>query len=185
MKDYYKNIPGYLYEDEAAVLQKHAEDKTVLEVGAMCGRSTCCLAAVAKEVHTVDSFDVLCLVPDHGVLSGKTIQEMFLKNISVFHNITPVFGRSGDALPHLPDELFDVLFIDGDHRRNSVALDFLLSIPKMKKSFKVFFHDYDEYSWWDMAGEAKWDVAGVVNSIRKLTGVDLKVVKSLAWFEFI
>lgn len=56
MAKHWTEIQGWLSEAEGGELQMLAAGKTVLEIGAWKGRSTICLASVAKHVVTVDHF---------------------------------------------------------------------------------------------------------------------------------
>ena len=129
----WNQISGFFREEEAEELSRLAQGKVCLEIGALYGRSTVCLAEVALQVHTVDTFrdawDGNRQLEDSE--SGSMLPD-FLHNTEGYNNITVHHGRSEDMVPVLPTEFFDLVFIDGSHIYEDVWLDTVMTWEKLK-----------------------------------------------------
>ena len=121
------------------VLGPHAQRTTrMLEIGAYEGRSTVwflanVLAQAESELTCVDIFSEARweLRFDHNVqISGAAAKVQKLK------------GRSGDLLPGLPANHYDVIYVDGSHEAGDVLLDALLCWPLLKPDGILIFDDY-------------------------------------------
>jgi len=132
------DVAGWLSEDEGKELARLAAGKVVLEIGAYCGRSTICLAQKARSVGTIDPFD------GRGTeVPGETFQ-LFSKNVTahgVANRVNVLHGTSEDILPSLPP-VYDLVFIDGAHDRESVLRDAELATAVLKPGGVLVFHDY-------------------------------------------
>lgn len=125
---------GWLSNDDIAELQRLADGKVVLELGAWKGRSTMVLSEVAHYVVSIDRHQG---IEDVG---GEDSLPDYLTAIRPLANVAIVVARFQDFLPLL-DESFDLVFIDGDHDFDSVQRDITLALllnPKV-----VAFHDWD------------------------------------------
>lgn len=132
------DVAGWLTEAEGAELARLAEGKDVLEIGAYCGRSTICEAQVAKTVAVVDTFD------GRGTAQEGNTRATFDRNLArygVTDRVTVHKGESGVVLPCLPP-IFDLVFIDGSHDRESVAADAALASSVLRPGGLLAFHDY-------------------------------------------
>jgi hypothetical protein len=134
------NISGFLDESEGRCLQEQCKDKVVLEIGSLYGKSSAAIAAVAISVHCNDTFSADG--DGQSQLGILTSYNDFLVNTKGYPNITPVVGKSLDRVPTLPDEFFDVIFIDADHHHESVIADTLVALPKLKSDGFFLYHDY-------------------------------------------
>jgi hypothetical protein len=129
---------GWLTEAEGAELARLAEGKAVLEVGAYCGRSTICLAQTAHTMATVDTFD------GRGTAQAGNTRATFDRNLQrygVDEKVCVYVGTSGSVLPNLPP-IYDLVFIDGSHDRESVAADARLAAALLRPGGLLAFHDY-------------------------------------------
>lgn len=131
---------GWLTEDEGRELARLAEDKVVLEIGAYAGRSTICLAHTARTVGVIDTFD------GRGTPQpGKTL-DLFNRNLrrhGVQSKVRPYVGETVDMLAVLPP-IYDLIFIDGSHDRESVAADAEGAARLLKPGGLLVFHDYGQ-----------------------------------------
>lgn len=129
---------GWLTENEGRELARLAEGKVVLEIGSYAGRSTICLAQKAKNVAAVDTFD------GRGTaMEGRTL-DLFKRNMrrhGVDKRVNPLQGASAEMLPNLPP-IFDLIFIDGSHDRESVLRDAELAANLLRPEGVLVFHDY-------------------------------------------
>jgi hypothetical protein len=127
----WKHCRGWLTEAEAAELARLAVDKTVLEVGTFCGRSTVAMAATASQVFCVDNFK------GYEGVHAPTRDEAFSNFDRAGHNgkIVVLQGSQEDVLPKMSLQDIDVVFYDADHSREGTAASATLA-----------FHDYSNYN---------------------------------------
>lgn len=168
-KDWFpSDVAGWLTEREGRELARLANGKTVLEIGAYCGRSTICLAKSAKNVHAIDTFE-----GTGTPLEGDTLPT-FKANIErykVNDKVAFMQGNSHEIVPHLPP-VFDLVFIDGSHDESSVAADAIVSASVLKPGGVLVFHDYDRGS--------DPGVTAAVNGLIAAGGVMVSRCESLA-----
>jgi hypothetical protein len=131
-------VAGWLSEDEGRELAELAAGKTVLEVGSYCGKSTICLAQRATSVGALDTFD------GRGTaVPGDTLKlfETNLRRHGVRDKVQIYQGDSAELLPCLPP-VYDLVFIDGSHDKESVLRDADLATATLKPGGLLAFHDY-------------------------------------------
>jgi predicted O-methyltransferase YrrM len=121
-----------------------AYGKVVLEIGSAYGYSAISLAkGGARRVIAVDPHG------GYGSLDGS-LQEMRsnLFRYGVDDRVTMVLARSQNAMPALfaAKAKFDLIFIDGDHRREVVEHDISRAIPMLSIRGVIACHDYGEAS---------------------------------------
>lgn len=100
----------------------------ILELGTNKGVSTSLFAYYASEVVTVD-------------LSRN---EKLEKVLQTYDNIKFIQGNIYDVVPKLPNNYFDVVYIDADHHVTSVLSDIQITFPKLKPHGIMSGHDYHE-----------------------------------------
>ena len=133
-------VAGWLTEDEGRELARLGEGKVCLEIGSYCGRSTICLAQKARSVGAVDTFD------GRGTAAPGSTLEMFKRNCQrhgVDNRVVPYQGESTEILSYLPP-IFDLVFIDGSHDRESVSADIQAALAVLKPGGLLAFHDYGD-----------------------------------------
>jgi hypothetical protein len=132
----WKDIRGWLNGEEAEVLQRLTKDKVVIEVGSYFGRSTVCIADVARRVYSIDTHKALG--DGQTQFSSRTTWDEFKSNIKGYTNIFPFVGESSYWLEIMPKA--DVVFIDGMHKFLTVKSEILL----LRNKVDLFiFHDYN------------------------------------------
>lgn len=126
-------ISTSLTKGEANTLRRLAKDKVVLEVGAAYGYSTIILALTAKWVDSVD--------PHHALDSLNA----YWGNLQTYgiDNVTVHVKLNRQALPFF-EELWDMVFIDGDHADSEVRFDVEYAKKLVKPGGVVVVHDYGE-----------------------------------------
>lgn len=129
----WKDIEGWLFDEEAELLIKYARDNNVVELGSYCGKSTVAMAGVAKQVMAVDTFD------GRATTSQKPTLEEFMNNTKDL-NVTIFKGTTTD-MSELIKIKTDLLFIDADHSYEGVSSDFTLYFPKVKSKGYIILHD--------------------------------------------
>lgn len=71
----------------------------------------------------------------------RRIEGLFDQRLSSYHNFVKVKKKSEDAASMFPDEFFDVVYIDGNHKYEAVKQDILTYLPKVKKGGFLAGHD--------------------------------------------
>lgn len=127
------DIDGWLTRQQGDFLQRVAKGKTVLEMGAYRGRSTVCMAKVAKSVTTVDSFACGSFAEFWGNCKAHGVDG----------KIEPIVGDIDDARDGLTERRFHVVFIDGAHDADSVARDTQIALECLLPGGSIVWHDYN------------------------------------------
>lgn len=135
------DVRGWLTEREGGKLFNLSRNKTVLEIGSFCGRSTICMAQFAKEVHSVDWF-----MGDPGCGFGEYTLPEFAKNLERYkvHNKVHIHTIRSEMLTTIfQKKIFDMIFFDGDHSEYAARQDFVNAVPLAKDHCVLCFHDID------------------------------------------
>jgi predicted O-methyltransferase YrrM len=127
-------IPGWLKPEEGRALGELARGKRVLEIGSYCGLSTVCLARTAEHVTAMDYFD------GRATPAPYDTREIFNESIRRYGLDEKVTVAHPDD--SLPEEFFDLVFIDGAHDYESVRHDILKATAALKPDGLLAFHDY-------------------------------------------
>jgi predicted O-methyltransferase YrrM len=153
-------IPGWLKPEEGRALSELARGKRVLEIGSFCGLSTVCMARAAEHVTAVDYFD------GRATPKPQNTREAFDANIRRYGLEDKVTVCHPDD--DLPEEAFDLAFIDGAHDYDSVRDDIFKAMSALKPEGILAFHDYRvtprEFE------DAAWD-PGVTQAVNELLEV--------------
>jgi predicted O-methyltransferase YrrM len=136
-----EGVEGWLSDEEAEtlfVLAKRCSGRgSIVEIGSHQGRSTICLgmgalAGHSPRIHAIDP------------RSGKLL-DAYRRNIAgagVEGVVTTHCMTSAQAAAEIPaDEPVELLFIDGSHRYEMVALDFDLWVPRLIEGGYLAMHD--------------------------------------------
>lgn len=136
-------IRGWMNEDELVWLAQRAETHTrIVEVGSFCGRS--CRALADNTTGTVTAVDTWGIEhPAYGEISG--LFQNFQDNMIGLTNIRIVKKMSVNAAASLRGEQFDMVFIDADHRYESVKADIAAWLPLIVPGGLICGHDYDDH----------------------------------------
>lgn len=176
----WNEISGFFFEEECAEIQRLCAGLDVLEIGAMYGRSTVCLAQTAKSVLSVDTWccDAAFGNPPSDVFSDQ-IFKGYLLDTQDLPNVSYIIGRSDEVIPELDLE-FDAVFVDGDHNFESVVTDVRVSYPKLKDDGIFIFHDWGWLSVRD-AILSMFDMEHIVGPVVSLTHVQKRYLKEGAF----
>ncbi len=135
-------VRGWMSENERLALRRLAFGRAVLEVGSYEGLSTAQLAATAKSVVAVDTFD------GRGTVHyGRDTYAAFcetLRRCGTADRVTPLIGLSATVLARLSPDAFDLIFIDASHDYDNVHQDATLALPLLRHGGLLAFHDCDE-----------------------------------------
>jgi predicted O-methyltransferase YrrM len=128
---------------------KNKPDLMFLEIGSFEGRSATwllenILTNKTSKIVCVDTFDGSVEHIDDPELNKllPTLYDTFCHNISSFADQVIIKrGKSQDILKHI-DQLFDFIYIDGDHTAVAVLEDAVLSFALLKPGGILIFDDY-------------------------------------------
>lgn len=160
-------ITGWLREEEGEKLNELAANRDCLEVGSYCGLSAYCMAIVAKTLMCVDTFKAGG--DGQQQLNGEGTLPVFCRNVSRFANVKWLALPSLEAAQLLTG-MYDFIFIDAMHDRDSVAADIEAWWPKLRPGGVMAFHDYADQTW-----------AGVKEAVDARFGSVDGWVGNLAW----
>lgn len=138
-------IDGWLFDEEADLLAKYAEDcdmfSSILELGSFKGKSTVAIAAHTDAiVYAVDTF-----MADATTVQRQNTFKEFLENVADYPNVWPVPTTTENARLLQVNEWipsnYKLLFIDADHSYEGVKWDFARFAPLVELGGHVIFHD--------------------------------------------
>lgn len=116
------------------------ERKTFLEIGSHEGRSACWMLQNALS----EEGELICIDPF--LDSSDDRKNKFLHNISQSkknnQTVSLIRMKSELALPDIKD-LFNFIYIDGDHSEEAVYKDAILAWKLLKRKGIMLFDDYD------------------------------------------
>ena len=120
-----------------------------LEIGTFYGAN---LLSVEKTYGENNNSRLYCIDPweDYDEYpeyknSQPQIYDSFIKNIETSGKKEKIIikrGYSNIEIPKLPDDFFDIIYIDGNHEPEYVLEDAVLSFRKLKKGGFMIFDDY-------------------------------------------
>jgi predicted O-methyltransferase YrrM len=134
-------ISTSLTQAETAKLQQLATDGFVLEIGSAYGHSAVNMAHTARHVTAVDPHD------GYGSLPGSYEQMCVnLDKHGVRDKVTIVRSTSSEWFGPAFSRVYDLVFVDGDHREEAVLADVNAAWGALKSGGVLACHDYGEES---------------------------------------
>jgi hypothetical protein len=120
-----------------------------LEIGVFCGANLFCVAESFglhkdSQLHGIDPWIDYEEYPEYKNMQDG-IFSIFCKNIENFPNrqkIKTYRDFSHKVLPHLEDNFYDIIYIDGNHEADYVMEDAVMSFRKLKVGGVLIFDDY-------------------------------------------
>lgn len=125
--------------EETAALVELARDRLVLELGAQYGHSTLAMAAVARQVWSVDWHR-----GDDQAGRRETLEAYWanVRDSALEDKVIPVVGRFAEVLPLLRLASFGLIFHDGYHELKAMISDLTLARPLLEWSGALAVHDW-------------------------------------------
>ncbi len=125
----------------------------IAELGVFTGDfSTLLLNSNPKELHLIDAFDGVSASGDKDGLNMKTVdlRKEYGRLTQLYREDSRVRVHKGYTVPTLsdfPDNYFDLIYIDADHRYAGFRADLETSYSKIKSGGQICGHDYhhEEY----------------------------------------
>jgi predicted O-methyltransferase YrrM len=129
------------------IVQSVPEGGHIVEVGAWKGASTSYLAVEAQHkkirIDVVDTWSGSQEHKDISDIRENSLFETFIDNLRpVINLINPIRTDSVSASKMYAEESLDAVFIDADHRYESVKADILAWMPRVKNGGILAGHDY-------------------------------------------
>jgi len=120
-----------------------------LEIGTFYGANLLSVAASYgmhpdSELHCIDPWEDYTEYPEYKS-QQSAIYDIFCQNLEQSAHkdkITVHRGYSSSTIPVLPDNSFDIIYIDGNHEPEYVLEDAVLSFRKLKQGGVMIFDDY-------------------------------------------
>ena len=177
-KDAWKSIPGWLYSQNAAALERlmiENDVKTVLEIGSFLGKSTTFFAARCEKVISIDPFTIWPEGTQNGDAlrwsGGGIFRDKFERNLieaGLLEKVSVWPMTSEEAFNVAEGLTADMIYIDGEHDKESVMKDIGLWFPRAKK---IICGDDHNENW-----------KGVVEAVKESFGEDYKLDNDV-WFK--
>jgi predicted O-methyltransferase YrrM len=120
------------------------DNANYLEIGTYAGYS----ALLVKDSNP--TLNIKCVDPyfegseaSEATNSEISMDSLYYKTLTLLNsnNIQLIRGESEKILSCFEDNYFDIIFIDGDHKYESIEKDILNSYPKVKNNGIMFGHD--------------------------------------------
>lgn len=147
-------------------------DFVMAEIGSFSGGSTELFALNVKKVYSIDPY----VDNDSPLQEGNTLEialanlsnaeKVFIEKMAKYENVIKIRKLSMDAVNDFENESLDAVYIDGNHRYDSVCNDIIKWLPKIKNGGIISGHDYYE---------------NIKLAVDNTLGKPLKVYKDYSW----
>lgn len=119
-----------------------------IEIGVLRGDFTLKINEILKpqKIYAVDPYYFIPNYRDANNISQTKIninKEIATTQLKTYDNIEQIFDTSHNFLTKQPDETFDFIYVDGDHRYESCLNDLQLSWQKLKSGGILAIDDVD------------------------------------------
>ena len=161
-----------LYADRSAALVHHPRRGMIAEIGVGYGDFSEELLTSLQplEFHAFDLFPwqpdyVLWGRPAWETLQGKSHHEFFLDRFATSIDNGQSFVHMGDSvetLADIPDQYFDMIYVDGDHSLEGVSRDAVAAARTLKPDGYLVFNDYVMF---DHINDCHYGIVHVVNDM--------------------
>lgn len=141
-RESWTEIDGWLSLEEGRKLQQLAAGKRVLEIGSYRGRSTCCLAATAKRVVSVDPHDCATLPQKYRNRPSEADLRANLARCKVSDKVDVIVAPIQAVADQLEPDSFGLVFVDGDHSFAACRRDIELAQRIVSPGGAIAVHDY-------------------------------------------
>jgi predicted O-methyltransferase YrrM len=125
-----------------SALVAYLQPRTVLEVGTHIGSSTIALASTLSGSARITTVDIM----DVNDPSGRPWERYGAQRspAEIVHGLVPVKFVVSDSLSYLANtgERYDFIFLDGDHRAETLYQELPLALSRLKPEGLILLHDY-------------------------------------------
>lgn len=144
------DVPGFMTDTCLRFICEAVDGKEGVEIGSWLGRTTVNMLQYCKSLIAIDHFEGT--EPLYGEVAkltgeGTPPRDHFIQNVQKYNKkktpIRLITASSERAVQLLkPNQLFDFVFLDGDHSYKGVKKDITLWRPHVRKGGLLFGHDY-------------------------------------------
>lgn len=121
---------------------------------------------VGFDMFTLHEFEKVWFTPSEEIFKGKTHLEYYnerFKDASC--QVLTEVGSSQELLSQYPDQHFDMIYVDGDHRPEPVQRDAEIASRKVKSNGTLIFNDYIMFDPFAERADANYGVVQAVNRL--------------------
>ncbi len=111
-----------------------------IEIGCFEGRCTCWMLS---NLLSREGSQILCIDPFDAYEDQETNFDFNIRATKLAYKVTKLRGKSQTALPLLPKNSYDFVYIDGSHHAFDVIQDAVLSWMLLKEGGIMVFDDYE------------------------------------------
>ena len=130
-----------------AYVSKDVDEFKMVEIGCYIGESTELFAShhKCKEITAIDPWKNGYDPTDSASEKRNMdiVEKDFDERMAKYDNVIKIKSKGSDAVDDFEDESLDLVYIDGDHRYESVKQDIEDWLPKVKKGGYISGHDFD------------------------------------------
>lgn len=155
---------GWMSDADFEFLLPISTDKDCVEIGAWKGRTTFHLLQVCKSLVVIDPWEGLEIYPNDNFTNDGNVFGEFCKNFSryYFHKgkQLEIYKKPAAQVTREmhQDRMFDMVFIDADHRYDCVVEDIGCWVNRVRAGGWLCGHDYHKSHWFTI--DAVNDVIG-------------------------
>lgn len=136
---------------------KGKENLEFLQIGAFTGDASKWLmdniiTDKSSYLTDVDTWSGSADEPIHNSFNWDDVEKKYDESVSGYENVKKFKGTSYDFLLSAKDNFYDFIYIDGDHRAESVFKDAVMSWSKLKVGGTMAFDDYT----WKAYPDLEW-----------------------------
>ncbi|HDY90114.1 MAG TPA: class I SAM-dependent methyltransferase [bacterium] len=146
---------------------------SVLEIGSFEGVSTELFAMTCQSVHAVDGWDLAVTENNYdGIPKERLIQaeKVFRDKMRSYANVILAKCLSSTAHVHFDDNMYDLVYIDADHKEKAVYDDIMNWKSKVREGGFIAGHDYS-------------NIYTVRNAVDSAFGKPDKVFSDCSWIK--
>lgn len=144
-------VPEEVGEKLAELAAAVPGDLAIVEIGSYKGKSTCYLAAGAKDghgarVYAVDAWDLAGNVTGRFGFAEPSTREAFeaqIRSVRLASRITPIQGFSSGVAAAWDGPPVGLLFVDGDHSAKAISEDISAWTPHLADGAVIVLDDLD------------------------------------------
>lgn len=128
------------------LIHDHVDISSIIaEIGNYNGASTELFAMHCFRIYAIDPYDLIKQEWGQETIEQlKEAEKKFIKRVAKCSNINKIKNFSLNAIKSFKDNSLDIVYLDGDHRHQSIVNDIESWMPKVKIGGIISGHDYYE-----------------------------------------
>jgi len=165
-------LPG-LYDLIQYVKESCSENLMVIEVGSFAGVSTELFAMTCKMIHAVDGWDLAISQNGYDGIPEEWLRKAEIEcreKLSHYPNVIITKEISANAHTSFENGVYDLVYIDADHKEQAVIDDITWWMPKVRQGGFIAGHDYS-------------NIYTVRNAVDSIFGKPDKIFGDCSWLK--